>query len=66
MVGSRRTYSFKCDWWAVGVVLYELLFGRPPFDVEDRTVLFKKITDEPVRFPSSLVQSGHVSQQVGI
>ena len=31
-------YSFAVDWWAVGILLYELMVGWPPF-IDDNPML---------------------------
>ena len=32
---SGQGYSFSCDWWSVGAIMFECLIGWPPFCAED-------------------------------
>ena len=49
---EQRPYGKECDYWSIGVVLYILLCGFPPFYDEDNMVLFEKIKHGKYEFPS--------------
>lgn len=38
---SGKKYNEEVDWWAIGVILYVLLVGYPPFESDNETDLKK-------------------------
>jgi serum/glucocorticoid-regulated kinase 2 len=45
-------YTKSVDFWTLGVLLYEMLTGLPPFYDENTNEMYKKIVQEPLTFPS--------------
>ncbi|KAH7929884.1 kinase-like protein [Leucogyrophana mollusca] len=47
-------YSFSCDWWSLGVIMFECLYGFPPFVSNSRHVTRQKILNWKIslKFPS--------------
>ncbi|KAL1968610.1 hypothetical protein VTN77DRAFT_1820 [Rasamsonia byssochlamydoides] len=45
-------YTKSVDWWTLGVLLYEMLTGLPPFYDENTNEMYRKILQEPLTFPS--------------
>jgi serum/glucocorticoid-regulated kinase 2 len=42
------------DWWSLGILLYEMLVGLPPFYSENVSTMYDLIQSAPLRFPSFL------------
>jgi len=47
-------YSYSCDWWSLGVIMFECLYGFPPFVSNSRHVTRQKILNwrQSLRFPA--------------
>ena len=45
---KHNQYSFLSDVWGIGVIAYQLLYGRVPWKDKDDQVLFNMITNCPI------------------
>eukprot|EP00055_Hartaetosiga_balthica_P004806 m.13159 g.13159 ORF g.13159 m.13159 type:complete len:678 (-) comp4115_c0_seq1:177-2210(-) len=48
---NEQDYGVSVDWWALGVLMFEMMAGQPPFDGEDEDELFDSILHDEVFFP---------------
>ncbi|XP_016115514.1 cAMP-dependent protein kinase catalytic subunit alpha-like [Sinocyclocheilus grahami] len=47
-----KGYNKAVDWWALGVLMYEMAAGYPPFFADQPIQIYEKIVSGKVRFPS--------------
>ncbi|KAK3840583.1 MAG: kinase-like domain-containing protein [Linnemannia elongata] len=47
-------YTKTVDWWTLGVLLYEMLTGLPPFYDENIHEMYRKILQDELRFPDEI------------
>ena len=47
-------HNLMADWWSFGIIIYELIFGVPPFHDNKIERCFDLITSANIRFPSKI------------
>jgi len=49
--GKKIGHSFEVDIWAIGIMMFALLFGKPPFQAKDVQVIYERIKRNEYAFP---------------
>ena len=60
LLGSGHNHT--SDWWALGVLIYEMLTGVPPFYDKNRNQMFYKIEQAELRWPDKKKHGVEVSE----
>lgn len=54
---KEQDYGTSVDWWALGVLMYEMMAGQPPFEADTEDDLFEAILHDDVLFPVWLTKN---------
>jgi len=52
-------YGKLADWWSVGILIFDMLTGEPPFRHKNEDILQKKILNDKIRLPNYLSSESH-------
>jgi len=50
----KQPYDRTVDWWCMGAVLYEMLYGLPPFYSRDTSEMYDHILHKPLKLRGSI------------
>lgn len=57
-------HNENCDWWSLGVLMYEMLFGIPPFYNKNLERMYEMIVNCELKFPKKVKVSDEAKKVI--
>ena len=54
---GKQGHSYEVDVWSLGVIIYTLIIGKPPFETNDVKTTYKRIRMNNYTFPANVTIS---------
>ncbi|KAN0027011.1 hypothetical protein ACTFIU_009690 [Dictyostelium citrinum] len=54
---QHATCGKAVDWWSIGILMYDMMIGKPPFEHKNRALMQEKIISEKPKFPKFVSSS---------
>lgn len=54
---QQKGYGKECDWWSVGVIMFEMLVGYPPFCSKTQRETYHKIIHYKITLPKIMEEA---------
>lgn len=54
---QQKGYGKECDWWSVGVIMFEMLVGYPPFCSKTQRETYHKIIHHKITLPKIMEEA---------
>lgn len=64
ILDGKTGHSYEVDIWSLGVIIYTLLIGKPPFETQDVKNTYRKIRANEYSFPNSIMISDFAKQLI--
>ena len=58
-----ETPGKMCDWWSIGIILYEMLVSMPPFNAKTRSQVYDNILTQEIEWPPIGDEEGEMSKE---